>query len=102
MAVPGGLLIWLKSAAGVQGKTPPEMQAVEPPLIPKLLLYTVLSAQERQMAAIDDAKAHLTEVQSDVQTLLAKPAGGVPEADVQAIADALATLDAQVKAALGA
>ena len=54
------------------------------------------------MAAIDDAKQHLSELQTDVAALLARPAGGVPEADVQAIADALASLDAQVKAALGA
>ena len=65
------------------------------------LLYTMLSKQENIMAALDSAQANLSALQTDVATLLARPAGGVPEADVQAIADAIAALDATVKAALG-
>jgi hypothetical protein len=65
------------------------------------LLYTMLTKQENIMAAIDDANTNLAALQTDVTALLARPAGGVPEASVQAIADALLALDAQVKAALG-
>lgn len=53
------------------------------------------------MAALDSAQANLAALQTDVAALLARPAGGVPESDVQAIADAIAALDATVKAALG-
>ena len=67
----------------------------------RYLLYTMLTKQENIMAAIDDARTHLTELQGDVETLLARPGGGVPEADVQSIADAIAALDATVKQALG-
>ena len=65
------------------------------------LLYTMLSKQENIMAVLDTAQANLAALQTDVAALLARPAGGVPEADVQAIADAIAALDATVKAALG-
>ena len=65
------------------------------------LLYTMLDKQEKIMAALDTAQQNLSALTADVQALLAKPAGGVPEADVQAIADAIAALDATVKAALG-
>jgi hypothetical protein len=68
----------------------------------RYLLYTMLTKQEKIMAAIDDANTNLAALQADVTALLAKPSGGVPEASVQAIADALATLDAQVKTALNA
>ena len=61
----------------------------------------MLSKQENIMAALDTANANLQALSADVATLLARPAGGVPEADVQAIADAIAALDATVKAALG-
>lgn len=53
------------------------------------------------MAAIDTANANLQQLTADVQSLLARPSGGVPETDVQAIADAIAALDATVKQALG-
>lgn len=52
------------------------------------------------MAAIDNLTAAINQLQTDVQALLAKPTG-VPETQVQAAADAVTTLDAQVKAALG-
>jgi len=65
------------------------------------LLYTILINQENTMAAIDDARTNLSTLSTDVEALLARPAGGVPEADVQAIADAIAQLDATVKTALG-
>lgn len=67
----------------------------------RYLLYTMLSKQENIMAALDSAQANLAALQTDVAALLARPAGGVPEADVQAIADAIAALDATVKQALG-
>ena len=53
------------------------------------------------MSAIEDAKAALAELQVDVTTLLARPASGVPEADVQQLATDMAALDAQVKQVLG-
>jgi len=65
------------------------------------LLYTILINQENTMAAIDDARTNLSTLSTDVEALLARPSGGVPEADVQAIADAIAQLDATVKTALG-
>lgn len=51
------------------------------------------------MAAIETANTNLEQLKTDVTALLAKPAG-VPEAQVQAIADAIAALDVTVKAAL--
>lgn len=68
----------------------------------RYLLYTMLTKQERIMAALDAAQQNLAQLSSDVAALVARPAGGVPETDVQAIADAIAALDATVKAALGA
>ena len=64
-------------------------------------LAEIITNQENIMAAIDTANANLQALQADVTALLAKPTGGVPEADVQAIADAIAALDATVKTALG-
>lgn len=71
------------------------------------LLYTVLTNQERQiknqereMAAIDDLQANVAKLSADVDALLAKPMG-VPEAQVQAQADAVAAVDAKVVQALG-
>ena len=67
------------------------------------LLYQIIINQETKiMPALDTANANLEALKTDVAALLARPAGGVPESDVQAIADALAALDAEVKAALGA
>lgn len=67
----------------------------------RYLLYTMLTKQEKIMAAIDDAHANLQQLSADVQTLVSRPSGGVPESDVQSIADAIAALDATVKQALG-
>ena len=64
-------------------------------------LAEIITNQENIMAALDTAQANLAQLSTDVQALLARPAGGVPEADVQAIADAIAALDATVKTALG-
>ncbi len=68
----------------------------------RFLLYKLLDKQEKIMAALDTAQANLAQLSTDVAALVARPAGGVPEADVQAIADAIAALDATVKTALGA
>jgi hypothetical protein len=51
------------------------------------------------MSAIDNANKNLVDLKADVEALIAKPAG-VPETQVQAVADAIAVLDAEVKAAL--
>ena len=51
------------------------------------------------MAAIDNANSNLAALKVDVDALIAKPAG-VPEASVQAVADEIAALDAEVKKAL--
>lgn len=51
------------------------------------------------MAALDNLKANVEQLSADVQALLAQPKG-VSEADVQAQADAVAAIDASVKAAL--
>lgn len=68
----------------------------------KQLLYQIIINQETKiMPALDDARTNLSALQTDVSALLARPAGGVPESEVQAIADALAALDADIKAALG-
>lgn len=52
------------------------------------------------MAAIDNLTAAITQLDQDVKALIAKPAG-VPEAQVQAAADAVTAIDTEVKAALG-
>jgi hypothetical protein len=49
------------------------------------------------MAAIDNLNTNVAALAADVKSLLAVPAG-VPEAEVQAAADAVAAIDAQVKA----
>lgn len=64
-------------------------------------LDQILENQRKIMAAIDNANANLAQLKTDVEALLAKPAG-IPEAEVQAIADAIAALDVSVKAAIGA
>lgn len=57
------------------------------------------------MAAIDNLTANVDKLSADVQTLIAKanqpiPPAGVPEAAVQAQADRVAAIDAQVIAAI--
>lgn len=42
------------------------------------------------MAAIDNLKGAVDKLTASVDALVAKPTGGVPEADVQAAADAVA------------
>ena len=51
------------------------------------------------MAAIDNLNTNVAALAADVKSLLAVPAG-VPEAEVQAAADAVAAIDAEVKAVL--
>lgn len=63
------------------------------------LLYIVLRNQEEIMAAIDTLTANVAKLATDVDLLLAKPAG-VPEAQVQAVADIVGAIDAKVVAAL--
>lgn len=66
------------------------------------LLYTVLRNQdliiqkEKHMSqALDNANAALDKLSTDVATLLARP-NGVPESDVQALADKAAAIDATI------
>lgn len=51
------------------------------------------------MAAIDVLNSNITTLSSEVDQLIAKPAG-VPEAQVQAAADAVAAVSVKVVAAL--
>lgn len=50
------------------------------------------------MAAIDNLNTNVAKLKTDVAALIA--AGGVPEAQVQAAADAVAAIDADVVAKL--
>lgn len=45
--------------------------------------------------ALDNANANLDQLATDVQTLVNRP-NGVPEADVQALADKAAAIDATI------
>jgi outer membrane murein-binding lipoprotein Lpp len=65
------------------------------------LLYIILKSQENLMSAIDTLNANVAKLSTDVDALLAKPAG-VPEAAVQTAADAVAAIDAKVTAVLPA
>lgn len=65
----------------------------------KTIIGILFSRTKHIMAAIETANTNLEQLKTDVTALLAKPAG-VPEAQVQAIADAIAALDVTVKAAL--
>lgn len=47
------------------------------------------------MAALENAQQALAQLTTDVQALLARP-NGVPEADVQALADQINALDATI------
>ena len=52
------------------------------------------------MAAIDNLNTNVAALEADIKSLLAVPPAGVPEAAVQAAADAVAAIDSQVKAVL--
>lgn len=60
------------------------------------LLYQILINQEKQMSALANAQAALAQLQTDVTALVNKPPSGVPEADVQALADGMTALDATI------
>lgn len=62
------------------------------------LLYQILINQELQMSALANAQAALAQLKADVEAFINKPAppSGVAEADVQALADAVTALDAEV------
>lgn len=64
-----------------------------------LFIGTIFERLRHIMSAIDSANSNLEQLKQDVAALLAKPEG-VPEAQVQAVADAIAALDVTVKAAL--
>lgn len=53
------------------------------------------------VAAIDNLNANVQKLSADVDALIAKGTGGVPEAAVQSAADAVAALDTKVTTALG-
>lgn len=48
------------------------------------------------MSALANAQAALAQLQTDVTALVNKPPSGVPEADVQALADGMTALDATI------
>lgn len=60
---------------------------------------TLFKLLEKLMAAIDTLNSNITTLSSEVDQLIAKPAG-VPEAQVQAAADAVAAVSVKVVAAL--
>lgn len=63
------------------------------------LLYQILSNQEHQMAAIDNLNTNIATLKTDVETLIAQTSS-TSEAQIQAAADAVAAVDAEVKAKL--
>ena len=68
--------------------------------VPVLLVITHKEFQQL-MSALDNLNANLSKLSTDIDALIAKQTpSGVPEADVQAVADAVANLDAKVTAAL--
>lgn len=86
--------MWFGSKKNALGKNPAEVAENL-----YLAFHKVFQNQRIIMAAIETANTNLEQLKTDVTALLAKPAG-VPEAQVQAIADAIAALDVTVKAAL--
>jgi hypothetical protein len=52
-----------------------------------------------QLAAIDDLNNNLAQLKTDVEAYIASKTGAVPAAQVEAAAQAVAALDAEVKAA---
>ena len=63
------------------------------------LMDQILVGQEKIVAAIDNLNTNIGNLKTDVEALIAKPTG-VPEADVQAAADAVAAIDTEVVAKL--
>lgn len=61
--------------------------------------HLILCNQEIQMAALDNLTANIADLKISVDALLALPAG-VAEASVQAAADAVAAVTAEVKTKL--
>lgn len=51
------------------------------------------------LAALDNLNANVAQLKSDVEAYIASKQGGATEAQVQAAADAVAAVDAEVKAA---
>ena len=51
------------------------------------------------LSAIDNLNANIASLKTDVEAFIANKQGGASEAQVQAAADAVAALDAEVKAA---
>jgi len=51
------------------------------------------------MAEIDNLNNNVAQLKADVEAYIASKTGAVPAAQVQAAADAVATVDAEVKAA---
>lgn len=62
-------------------------------------LVIILRTLEALVSAIDDLNNNINQLKVDVEALIALPKG-VPEAEVAAAATAVASLDAEVKAAL--
>jgi hypothetical protein len=60
----------------------------------------IISNQEKQMAAIDDLNAAVTQLTTDVDALIA--AQGTPDSAIEPVVANVNALDAQVKAALPA
>lgn len=67
----------------------------------ELALILVLENQEKIMAAIDDLKAAVAKLQTDIDALLAKPAPtpGTSDADIAAVTEQVSAIDAKVVAA---
>lgn len=65
------------------------------------LQYTILVNQEKQMAAIDNLNTNVAKLKTDVETLIAANSAN-SEAAIQAAADTVAAVDAEVVAKLPA
>ena len=64
-----------------------------------VIYFTILILGVFIMAALDTLNANVAQLKTDFEAYAASKQGGATEAQVQAAADAVAAIDAEVKAA---
>ena len=64
-----------------------------------VIYFTILILGAFIMAALDTLNANVAQLKTDFEAYAASKQGGATEAQVQAAADAVAAIDAEVKAA---
>ena len=64
-----------------------------------VIYFTILILGVFIMAALDTLNANVAQLKTDFEAYAASKQGGATEAQVQATADAVAAIDAEVKAA---